>query len=86
MCQTDLPNERILGSNICTYTPGKDTCQFDSGGPLLWMNPSNRRLYLTGIVSFGVGCGSDNPAVNTRVSSYLDWIVSKTSGKQLYWN
>lgn len=66
---------------MCTFTPGKDACQFDSGGPLLWLSPENNRLFIVGIISFGIGCDSDNPAINTRVTSYLDWIMSQTPGK-----
>ena len=29
-----------------------------------------------GLVSWGIGCGQDIPAVYTKVSDYHDWIVS----------
>lgn len=47
----------------------RDSCGGDSGGPLI-CNGS-----VTGIVSFGVGCGiPDNNGFYTNVTSYLDWI------------
>ncbi|XP_013138324.1 PREDICTED: venom serine protease-like [Papilio polytes] len=63
---------------MCTYTPGKDSCQDDSGGPLLYTDPSNGLLYSVGLVSYGAFCASGSPAVNTRVTSFLDWIVATT--------
>lgn len=52
--------------------------QSDSGDPLLYTEPSNKLLYLVGIVSFGRGCATSSPGVNTRVTSYLDWIQLNT--------
>jgi len=57
------------GGNI-----GEDSCVGDSGGPL-WVNRESS-LVLYGIVSWGVGCASDYPALYTRVSSYVEWIES----------
>ncbi|XP_060536206.1 ovochymase-1-like [Cylas formicarius] len=71
-------NENIGSDQVCTYAPGRDACQSDSGGPLLWMDTSAQRLHLIGIISQGRGCGGDIPSVNTRVTSYLSWIVSRT--------
>lgn len=53
----------------------------DSGGPVLWQNPSTHKLVLTGVIANGVGCASGIPAVNTRVGDYIDWILSVTPGK-----
>lgn len=58
---------------LCAGYPqgGRDTCNGDSGGPLL---DSTGRVQV-GIVSFGRGCGRPNsPGVYTRVSFYTDWI------------
>lgn len=65
---------------MCTFTPDKDACQFDSGGPLLWFNRENNRLFITGIISSGIACNTDNPGINTRVTSFLEWIASETGG------
>ncbi|XP_011702419.1 PREDICTED: venom serine protease-like isoform X2 [Wasmannia auropunctata] len=68
----------VNDNNMCTYSPGKDTCQMDSGGPLLWQNPMTHNLVLAGITSSGVGCASDNPAVAMRTGAFIDWIISIT--------
>ncbi|XP_055618629.1 mite allergen Der f 3-like isoform X3 [Toxorhynchites rutilus septentrionalis] len=53
-----------------------DTCSGDSGGPLV-VNHGGK-YHLAGIVSFGVGCGSESFAgIYTRVSNYLDWIIEQ---------
>ncbi|GAB2327229.1 serine protease [Streptomyces variabilis] len=67
----------LTPGSICTHTPGKDTCQYDGGGPLAYYFS---RPILVGIVSYGVGCASDVPTVNTRVASYLSWILENTPG------
>ncbi|XP_014475331.1 PREDICTED: venom serine protease 34-like [Dinoponera quadriceps] len=72
--------ENITFNQMCTYGEEKDACQFDSGGPVLWQNPSTKREVLVGIISFGIACGNNKPGVNTRVSSYIDWILSETPG------
>ena len=49
----------------------------DSGGPVLWRNPTTGRLVLVGIISYGSSCG-DKMSVNTRVGYYLEWILAVT--------
>ncbi|MFE0700296.1 serine protease [Streptomyces sp. NPDC058872] len=68
---------RVTSAQLCTYTPGRDTCQYDSGGPLV--RAVGGRPYLIGLVSYGKGCATDTPAVNTRVWSHLSWI-GRTTG------
>lgn len=72
-CQNILTN--LPYETFCTYTPGHDTCQYDSGGALY---ARKERLYAVGIVSYGFACATNQPSVNTRISSYLKWIRSKT--------
>jgi hypothetical protein len=51
--------------------PNHDSCNGDSGGPLLDKETGEQ----VGIVSFGKGCGDpDFPGVYTRVSTYKSWI------------
>jgi trypsin len=51
--------------------PNFDSCNGDSGGPLLDTVTGAQ----VGIVSFGKGCGDpDFPGVYTRVSTYTSWI------------
>lgn len=66
----------ITASQICVQGTNKDTCQHDSGGSLY--ATSGGRQYSIGLVSFGEGCNNGKPSVNTRVTSYLDWILSNT--------
>ncbi|XP_014477083.1 PREDICTED: venom serine protease-like [Dinoponera quadriceps] len=72
----------VTNYHICTFTPEKDACQMDSGGPLLWKNPTTHNIVLTGIISAGMGCGSGIPSVNTRAGAYVDWIESVTGKNQ----
>ena len=47
----------------------------DSGGPLQLFRGNNTNMAsIIGVVSFGVGCGTKQPSVFTRVAYYLDWI------------
>ncbi|KAH8409749.1 hypothetical protein KR222_003691 [Zaprionus bogoriensis] len=62
-------------THICAVLPGKNSCNGDSGGPL--MNMFKRaRMVIEGIVSFGIrDCTlTDLPGVYTRVRSYGDWL------------
>ncbi|XP_018051852.1 PREDICTED: venom serine protease-like [Atta colombica] len=83
--KVDLKVIKCLINNtniICTFTPEKDTCQMDSGGPILWNDPITNRIILVGIISAGEGCASNKPSLNMRVSAFIDWIVSITPDAQ----
>jgi len=70
---------KITNNMLCAYTPGKDTCSGDSGGPLNWEDNNTSQVYLVGIVSFGIGCAKDGyPGVYTKVTNYLNWIQQST--------
>eukprot|EP01134_Creolimax_fragrantissima_P006380 CFRG6380T1 len=76
-CQDVYGATLVSDKQVCTYTPGKDSCSGDSGGPLIQRGTdgSINSGVVVGIVSFGEGCAREGyPAVNTRVSSYTDWI------------
>ncbi|KAM7343857.1 venom serine protease [Cochliomyia hominivorax] len=71
----------IYASQICTTdTTGtnKDSCQFDSGGPVIL---THYRQFILGVISLGQGCGQGGYAVgvNTRVTSFLKWINGITN-------
>ncbi|XP_055372818.1 venom serine protease-like [Condylostylus longicornis] len=72
-CQVKI--KHLNFGQFCTFTKGKDACQFDSGGGLFYK--SNGLYYVVGIVSFGFSCATNFPSVNTRVSTYLFWIQNK---------
>ena len=67
-------------SFVCAYTPGKSTCNGDSGGPIITQSG-----VLFGVTSFGPAAGCDTgPAGFTRVSFFSDFIdlVSQASTDQ----
>lgn len=61
--------------------PGHDSCDGDSGGPVMKIEVGDEgaipRYYVIGIVSFGPGaCGHNTtPAVYTNLSKYILWIL-----------
>jgi len=73
----------ILNSMLCAGNQDHDACQGDSGGPLEIQSPKG--WLLIGVVSFGVGCGSEiYPGVYTEIASYSSWIsrVIKNQSKR----
>ncbi|CAL4068184.1 unnamed protein product, partial [Meganyctiphanes norvegica] len=61
---------------ICTFTPGKDTCRGDSGGPL--MIKQENTWFQIGIVSFGpLDCGGHTsiPGTYTRVPNFIGFLL-----------
>uniref|UniRef100_A0A8C0ENF0 t-plasminogen activator n=1 Tax=Bubo bubo TaxID=30461 RepID=A0A8C0ENF0_BUBBB len=75
-CTTQhLDNRTVTDNMLCAGDTRHldDACKGDSGGPLVCMKDD--RMYLIGIISWGVGCGrKDIPGVYTNVNRYLDWI------------
>lgn len=75
VCQS-MENMNIVGdpiTQICAgeLAGGKDSCDGDSGGPLLIAGTNIQ----VGIVSVGVGCARVNAsAIYTKVSAYYDFI------------
>ncbi|KAK4881498.1 hypothetical protein RN001_004817 [Aquatica leii] len=81
MCQQKFGRiANITDNQICAGgEKGKDACQGDSGGPLMMYKETStyfKQWYQEGIVSWGVACGRHGyPAIYTRVSKYLMWII-----------
>lgn len=80
----------ITDNILCTYSnQGRDSCQMDSGGGLMWRNVATTttasatgdgRLYIVGVISYGRQCGRNTPGFNTRVTNYLNWIIANSRG------
>lgn len=75
---------RFTGRMLCAGSLSNhrrvDSCQGDSGGPLVCQGEGGRWT-LTGVISWGHGCGNPSyPGVYTRVSRFLKWIEKVTLG------
>ncbi|XP_066905047.1 venom serine protease [Halyomorpha halys] len=75
-CQRQWSIVTIRQTQICAFTRFKDSCNANSGGPLVYEDPDTHRFTQVALVSFGPKqCGTDpRPSVNTNVFSYVDWI------------
>ena len=71
-----VPGFILRDTQICARGPeNKDSCNGDSGGPLMRLDLSNGKFELIGITSFGTrACDSLTPGVYTKISKYLDFI------------
>ncbi|KAM4889346.1 transmembrane protease serine 9 [Thomomys bottae] len=68
---------QISSRMLCAGFPqgGVDSCSGDAGGPLACREPSGRWV-LTGVTSWGYGCGRPHfPGVYTRVAAVSGWIA-----------
>jgi len=66
----------LTNNQICAGLAlgGKDSCQGDSGGPMVYS--INDNWYLTGIVSWGLGCAQPNGyGVYTKAANYTEWAI-----------
>lgn len=74
----ELPNGYNASSQICigSHESSQDTCNGDSGGPVLTIHKQYPCMYhVEGITSVAVACDTpDFPGMYTRVHYYLDWI------------
>uniref|UniRef100_A0A1W7R7B9 CLIP domain-containing serine protease n=1 Tax=Aedes albopictus TaxID=7160 RepID=A0A1W7R7B9_AEDAL len=77
-CEDEL-EESISDNKMCAKSLTgiyREACDGDSGGPL--QIQINGTYYLIGIISHGPRCGQTTlPAVYTRITSYVDWILKQ---------
>jgi trypsin len=70
------PYKFVIEQQVCAAAPLSDSCDGDSGGPLLLKG----ELY--GIVSWGTACGDPTqPGVYTRAASYREWIETEKNAQ-----
>ncbi|CAF1123084.1 unnamed protein product, partial [Adineta ricciae] len=81
-CMSIVSNKTV---QICAGVTGgaKDTCNGDSGGPLMYFTES-RQWVVVGLTSYGYECASPYYAgVYTRVTYFRNWILSMTENAAL---
>jgi len=73
--------ENITENMICASLPGKDSCEGDSGGPLI-TKEDGAYYSVIGVVSWGPKycVRQDEPGVYARVTKQLEWIQKNTIG------
>ncbi|XP_074030831.1 CLIP domain-containing serine protease HP8 isoform X2 [Leptinotarsa decemlineata] len=77
-CEKRFKKSLLTANQYCAGFPsGSDSCGGDSGGPMSkeYESDHNLKTYVFGIVSYGLARCGRGPAVYTRVSSYMKWIL-----------
>jgi len=89
-CQRELRQTRLGSffrlhdSFVCAGgEAGQDTCQGDGGGPMVCQLPDASTYVQVGIVSWGIGCGTNIPGVYTNVAQFRNWIDSSLENMAL---
>lgn len=83
--QADWRSCKIRESMLCGGDKNDRPCAGDSGGPLFCPDPTDLSRYVFhGVYSYG-RCDrvANKPAVFTRVSHYIEWIISITQNDEI---
>ncbi|XP_068155999.1 venom protease-like [Drosophila tropicalis] len=81
----ELPTGYNATTQLCIGSSGhKDTCNGDSGGPVLSYHKDYPCMYhVMGVTSTGISCDTpDVPSIYTRVHYYLNWIKQEMSNSR----
>ena len=69
----------ITKSMFCASRTGRDACQGDSGGPLIIQGETVEEDIQLGIISWGVGCGTNIfPGVYSKLGEFHQFIFNHT--------
>jgi trypsin len=79
--KASCPDSQAHDGKMCTYEKQRDSCVSDSGGPLILT--IRGRQFAVGLISYGIGCGTAYPSINTRITFYLPWITRNIQGDSL---
>ncbi|OQV23546.1 Macrophage colony-stimulating factor 1 receptor 2 [Hypsibius exemplaris] len=85
ICSDNYVNQpsQLTDRMICASARGKDTCQGDGGGPLVWRS-GIVSYELIGITSWGSGCGLiGKPGVFVRVGSFVRWVLEHSNDNSI---
>jgi len=67
---------------LCTFAIGRDSCQKDSGGPLMIRGKDESEDIQVGVASWGIKCASNVfPGVAARTSSVYNWMKDTVCNK-----
>ena len=82
-CKKAYKGDTLTNDMFCAGSDfGVDTCLGDSGGPLVCEDPYTGLWEISGVTSWGRGCGvAKFPGVYTKVVNYLGWLEMIATGK-----
>lgn len=80
-CKGRFPNLPLTNVVCAGGQAGKDSCNGDSGGPLMY--EFDQSFVVIGVLSFGYReCGLEGwPGVYVNVFKYMKWITDVTEGR-----
>ncbi|KAL7503768.1 hypothetical protein ACHAXN_001513, partial [Cyclotella atomus] len=75
-------DDLVTNKMICAEAKKFDSCQADSGGPLVILGKNYTEDIQVGIVSWVFGCAHKHfPGIYARVSSYCEWMCEHVCEK-----